>query len=70
MRALCGGRPLPLPELLAACHSPSHTPPPPLPLHARSSPGNLALFTRLHTLILDKNGLPGLGGFPGFGKKK
>ena len=30
----------------------------------RRPPGNLARFTRLQTLILDKNGLPGLAGFP------
>ena len=27
-------------------------------------PGNIGSFTRIHTLILDKNSLPGVSGFP------
>lgn len=32
--------------------------------NALRAPGNLGHFKRLHTLILDKNGLPGLAGLP------
>ena len=52
---------------LALSPPPPLTPSPPTHTRARPSPRppcNLALFTRLHTLILDKNGLPGLAGFP------